>query len=128
MVRALLCESCNTLEGRQTGRQWNVYRKFAPANGWFCRYFGWGEQWRPSDPDPFPNRLKMPFPPAIDLASRPAELVREYERAIESMEPTPIPLTCQRRFEYDIPLLLPGERYLLPHEPRGMDRWPIAAI
>jgi hypothetical protein len=57
MVRAKLCKSCNTKEAVSDGFHWKTYREQAPANGWYYRYFGYGQQLHPSEPDPLENRI-----------------------------------------------------------------------
>lgn len=126
MVRALLCQSCNSLEGRSNQRIWDVYRKYAPANGWYYRYHGWNAQWHPGDPDPLPNRMRMEID-WHELLKDPRFYVHTYKKLITSLPDTFIPLTCDRRFESGKPLLLPGERYARPDELKGYGDWPIVS-
>ena len=124
MVRALLCRSCNSLEGKAARRPWHVYREYAPANGWYYRYEGMKAEWQPGDPDPLPNRMKM----NIDLlafASSPVSYVQVYAKAIVDMPATSIPETCRRRFDSGRPVLLPGERYARRNEMLRAQGWPI---
>jgi hypothetical protein len=60
MVRSFLCKSCNNQEGHGTGKRWDLYRRYAPANGWYWRYKGpSAPQWLPGDPDPVQNRATL---------------------------------------------------------------------
>lgn len=123
MTRALLCRSCNIVEGAAGRRPWPVYRQFAPATGWFCRYFGMGGQWR-WDYDPLPNRIKMDVRPS-DLID-PGAVLDRYRSLIRNAPDTEIPKSCRRRFDGSgHPLLMQGERYATWEErPRYAD-WPI---
>lgn len=95
MVRALLCRSCNVKEGSAGHEPWLTYRQFAPANGWYYRYFGRGQQWSGDDPDPLPGRLVLFTEREAALDS--ATCVSRYIEIVNTLPPTPIP-TSQRRF------------------------------
>ena len=60
MVRSLLCVRCNRREdARPFSLMWEVYRLFAPANGWHYRYMGpHNAQWSGCQPDPVDERLR----------------------------------------------------------------------
>lgn len=123
MVRGLLCQSCNALEGHGYAPFWTTYRKYAPGIGLYCRYlsFNMGAQWHPGNPDPLVGRIEMEF----SSITQPEVYLEEYKRLIETMDSTPIPAACSREFDVvGTPLLLPGERYGSPDEcPWGS--WPI---
>ena len=130
MVRALLCRSCNIIEGKAGRRPWPTYRRWAPANGLYCRYFGRGEQWHGGDPDPLPDRTKLPAHAELSelILDSDAHLMM-YLDVVGELSDTPIPTSCQRRFDLysGRPLLLSGERYATQEEMAsdGWGGWPI---
>lgn len=102
MVRALLCRSCNIRESRSSDKIWDIYRKFAPANGWYYRYFGFGEQWLESDPDPLHTRVTFKD---LALTSTPkAEIILKtglanYKSMLPTLTTTRITLETGIRFD-----------------------------
>lgn len=95
MVRSLLCSSCNASEGAGVNSIWLTYRQFAPANGWYYRYFGRGQQWDGSDPDPLQKRVNLFSEREATLDSE--SCLKRYIEAASTMPSTPAPAS-QRRF------------------------------
>lgn len=103
MVRALLCRSCNILESKSPNRMWETYRKFAPANGWYYRYFGYGQQWNEWDDDPLHTRVTMKDVgfegDSFRECYRNKTLLENYQKAASSLPQTKITFECQQRFD-----------------------------
>jgi hypothetical protein len=129
MVRSLLCRSCNVTEGKAYDLPWQIYREYAPANGWYYRYFGFGEQWHSWDPDPLVHRVteqelgiedkvkKFDFDGALEV----------YLDKVSDIPETTKTKLCKRSFDaLGRPELLPGERYLDRSEMKNLQDWPIA--
>ena len=102
MVRSLLCRSCNVIEGHARRRPWYVYRSFAPANGWFYRYYGFGQQWEYSDPDPLDRRITLE---KLGLSSEDltddkiTRAAQHYIDAVAKLPATIISDACNQEFD-----------------------------
>ena len=101
MVRALLCKSCNTQEGQGGSSLWKFYRKYAPANGWYCRYFGYGAQWQGNDDDPVLNRVSLPKTILTEsfCLGHPQESLDRYQQFAEALLPGYRPNIAICRFD-----------------------------
>jgi len=126
MVRGLLCRSCNVMESNDYREPWLTYREFAPANGWFYRYSGYGEQWRPGYPDPLPNRMVLDIEIKDFRTGEIDKKIEMYKRKIKRMKPTEIPYTCYRFFDIlNKPILFDNEKWIRVYDSQ---KWPIITI
>lgn len=107
MVRAILCIRCNVLEGLSGNKSpWGIYREYAPANGWFFRYFGVSEQWKSGYEDPLPNRIKLKEywgslkeQGILYHRNQDQYFINQYKQLLLNCDETIIPYTCHRKFD-----------------------------